>query len=140
MNAAYQFKHERSVTATSPPISLLNTPGKPVSLRFRADTGWTNRIWGTFLYMNYVNHYTDDIAVPAVPIASWTTFDTTLRFDGAALEKDSWLKGFTVALSAENVFDRKPPVFLSSDTALGFDGANANPFGRILSVRLVMRW
>jgi hypothetical protein len=46
-----------------------------------------------------------------------------------------------LALSAQNIFDEDPPpAAVISPFDVGFDPANANPMGRLVSVELTKFW
>jgi iron complex outermembrane recepter protein len=140
LNATYSREHERNVTRTSPAFSMLNAPGKPADLRFRANAGWQRSSWGAFLYVNYVDRYTDTLAVTPREVASWTTVDLTLRWDTAPIVDGGLFDDLAFALSFDNLFDRDPPLFLSNSFGLGYDGVNADAVGRYISLRAVKRW
>lgn len=140
INLVHSFEHDRRVTATSPPFSLLNEVGKPVDTRLRAKGGWTRGAYGAFLYFNYVDRYRNPFSTPPSGIDSWTTADLGLRFDGSKFDDGGFVDGLDATLSIRNLLDDDPPVF--SDSLLGvlYDSSNANPFGRYVSLRLAKRW
>ena len=70
-------------------------------------------------------------------MASWTTFDLDLGFDFGAIYQSGFMQNTRVSLSAQNLFDRTPPLVLTSGGA-AFDGNNANVFGRIVTLQLTM--
>ena len=90
--------------------------------------------------MNYVDSYDDTFAAIPTEIDSWTTVDLTLRYDASQIADSGFLNGFKVTLGVSNVFDEDPPVVLTNLLGLGYDGANADPVGRYVSLRLSKRW
>jgi iron complex outermembrane recepter protein len=140
LNLTYTFEHERRVTPVSPAFSLLNEVGKPVDTRARAQAGWRQGPFSTFVYVNYVDDYANPFSDPPSRIDSWTTADLTLRFDGSQLGHGGFLNGFGATLSIQNLFDSDPPVFRDSLIGVRYDSANASPFGRYISLRLTKRW
>jgi iron complex outermembrane recepter protein len=140
VNGTYTLDHDRAVTARSPLFSLLNAPGRPVDLRARANAGWTRGAYGAYLYINYTDSYPDHVFAPFRPVASWTTADLTLRFDGRASEARGMLNGLTATLSIENLLDKDPPEAAGTPFGFNYDPANANPIGRLISLRLAKRW
>ncbi len=71
-------------------------------------------------------------------VASWTTVDMTLQYRFSR-RAGSLLPAATLSLSAINVFDREPP-YVANEHGFLFDGVNAEPRGRFLSVQLGARW
>lgn len=140
LNGTYYFDFDRQTTSTSPSFSMLNQPGRPVDLRFRASAGWERGAYGFFTYLNYTNSYRDTFTVPATRIDSWTTVDLTFRFQGSRLANPGVLEGVTLVASVNNLFDADPPVFLSNIVGLGYDATNADPRGRFFGLRLSKRW
>src|SRR5205823_3718060 len=119
---------------------LLNEVGKPVDWRWRANAGWRRAAYGAFVYLNYVDRYSNPFSTPVGDMSSWTTVDMTLRVDGAQLGTGSWLQGLTATLSVNNLLDKDPPSFSSSLYGLKYDATNASPMGRFISAQVVKRW
>jgi iron complex outermembrane receptor protein len=140
VNLTHSFEHDRKVTPTSPTFSLLNEVGKPTDTRLRAKGGWTKGAYGAFLYINYVDGYTNPFSIPPSNIDSWTTADLSLRFDGVEFADDGFFNGLDATLSIRNLLDQEPPLFTSSLLGVLYDSTNASPFGRYVSLRLSKRW
>ena len=140
LNGTYYLDFDRQNTATSPTESLLDRPGRPVDLRFRANAGWRQGPFGIFTYLNYTDGYRDTFRNPPTRIDSWTTVDVTFRFEGSRLANPGFLDGVTLAASIDNLFSADPPVFLSNTFGLGYDPANANARGRFFGLRATKRW
>ena len=90
---------------------------------------WTKDPYGATLSANYLGSYEDNddaLTPPERHIGSMTTFDMQLRYD--------FPKHVTVALGAENLFNRKPPFAMYE--ASGFDWSIADPTGRFVYLKL----
>lgn len=140
LNGVYMPSYDRQVTRRSREVDASNTTGNVLRLRLRGEASWTRGGWDVSAFVNYANSYDDTFSVSGRPIAAWTTVDGTVsyRFD----DSSSLLGGLTLALHALNIFDRDPP-FANvgiSDYAYGYDTANADPFGRVLSVQVSKDW
>lgn len=140
LNATYTLEHTRRTTRNSAPAALLNQVGKPVDLRVRASVGWTRSTLGVYAYLNYVDGYDNPYSEPPGRIDSWTTADLTVQFDGTDLSRSSFLSGYRLALSVQNVLDEDPPEYSNSLFGVRYDSTNANPFGRYLSLRVAKTW
>ena len=85
-------------------------------------------------FVNYVGNYDNPSGKQTV--ASFTTLDTNLAYD---LPSAGFLKA-TLVLNVENLLDKAPPPYNGTSTATagtglsGFNGAYANPLGRIVTV------
>jgi iron complex outermembrane receptor protein len=53
--------------------------------------------------------------------------------------KSSPVGDSTIALVAQNLFDRAPP-FYDSTAGVGYDAANSDATGRFVSLQLTKRW
>ena len=140
LDGTYTLDHTRNITATSPAVTLLNQVGKPVDLRVRAKAGWSRAAYSGHLFVNYLDKYENPFATPTGTMASWTTLDLTLGFNGSELATNTWLSRFSATLSATNLLDRQPPFFPNSFLGVKYDSANASYAGRIIGIRLIQRW
>jgi iron complex outermembrane receptor protein len=71
-------------------------------------------------------------------VSSWTTLDLNFSY-AIARHSGGPLSGTTFSLSAENVFDRKPP-FLNNSVGVGYDQENGELTGRFLSLSVRKTW
>lgn len=134
----YLDKLTDAITPTAPEINLANTVYEPAALKFRA--GLTYRFDGATVsgFMNYTGGYTDNLNTPHTSVGAWTTFD----IQGSQTIWD----GGRVTLSVRNLFDENPPHIVdyiqtqASGINIGYDPANANPWGRIVSISFNQRW
>lgn len=138
-DGTYLTKFDLAEGNGSPESSLLNTQNNPLNLRLRAALSWEARQIGATLAVNYSNSYRDTASVPNRPVAAWTTLDAQIRYqlgDGTG----GWLDRTRLELSATNLFDRDPPFLNNALAGLGYDQENADPYGRIVSLRIRKNW
>jgi iron complex outermembrane receptor protein len=123
----------QQVTPTAAPNSLLDTGGQPVSFKGRGGASWTHGPFESTLTVNYVGGYHD---VTGRSVASWTTADLHVAWRPTTLKA---LAGASVALNVLNLADSAPP-FFNAPQGIGYDPANANPLGRVVSLQVIKRW
>lgn len=136
VGATYILKLVRSVTATSLPSSALNKLESPVDLKARAGIAWSKNGFGASALVNYVNGYRNQVGNHDVP--SWTTVDARLAY--RVTNDRSVADGLTVALTAQNLFNAKPPHISGIYGDLGYDPANADPMGRLVAIEITKEW
>jgi iron complex outermembrane recepter protein len=132
--------HYQQLTPQSAPVTLFNQVGEPVGFKARIKAGLTEGAYSGILFLNYINSYTNQFATPTSQIASWTTVDMTLRWDCSESTCVGPVHGFSVTFSVQNLLGRNPPQFQQNPSGLLFDPANANPFGRFLSLNIAKKW
>lgn len=140
LNGTRTFTHSQQITPQSPGADIYNIVGYPVGFRVRGDGGLTHGPIGAFLFVNYQGGYANQYEVPSGRIASWTTFDGTVRFDDSKLLPHGPLGNLVLSASVQNIFNRNPPRFVENASGIIFDPANASPFGRFISVNVEKRW
>lgn len=141
------FEYLEQATPSSPVISVVDTVMRPADLRGRAyvsiDAG---RFSGT-LGVNYVDSYQNPLAPVggSQEVEDWTTFDLALTYHLAQSAERG--RGVRLSFSAQNIFDEDPPRVTNAsggspslDRSPGFDPANANPLGTVLSAGLIVAW
>jgi len=133
-NGTYLTAWRQRTTPASASIDQRNQPGKPVDFRGRAAIGWQRGAFDALLGLNYVDGYRDPVG--GRPISSWATVDLRLAWNAP---KESWFGGGTIALIAQNLFDRDPP-FYDSTAGVGYDAGNADATGRFVSIQITKRW
>ena len=136
----YVFLFDQGVTTASPRVDILNTFQNPLKFRFRAVTAWDGHLpeesgLGASLVVNFTNAYRDPESPLTSDIGALTTLDLQLRYHAAGNLR--WFGGMDIALNANNVFNHSPPF---ADYLLGFDRANTQPLGRILSLNVSKKW
>ena len=134
-SATYLADYKQQTTAASQLVQFVSTPGEPVDWRARATLDWTRGPFDTALTVNWVNQYRDPVSQRA--IGAWTTADLTDTWRSPATTGP--MRGLALSAAIQNLFDADPP-FYNSPFGVGFDPANANPFGRTWSVQLTKRW
>jgi iron complex outermembrane recepter protein len=138
--ATYIFHIRQALTPTAKPIDVLDTVGNPIDLRVRARAAWTSGGFGTAIFVNYADDYTNRTTPAPQRVGSWTTFDLNLSYRFQT--KSGPLAGTRVALNGTNIFDRDPPftTYLAGAFTSGYDGENANPLGRVISLQVTKQW
>ena len=130
---------DQRLTASAPADDVAGTFDNPVKLRLRGDAGWGKGGFSTNLFVNYTAGYTNQLVLPSEHVASWTTIDGQI---GYRFANASPLAGARIALSALNLFDRRPPYVRNSvfDSTLAYDPGQANALGRVVSVQASFSW
>jgi iron complex outermembrane receptor protein len=132
--ATWLADYERQVTPNAPWVELAGTAGQPSRLRAQAAATWSHDDLAATFGLNFVD---GSRAATGRSVGSWTTADLQLRWrprQGGPLDR-----GLEVALSVRNLFDTDPP-FYDSPQGIGYDPANADPLGRVVSLQLAKRW
>lgn len=140
LNGSDVFHFDQSITNTSPSTNILNTIGNPLKLRFRAIAGWSqNHDGGTGLganlAVNFANGSTNPGSTPLPRIDSLTTLDVQLSYR-TPTDVGLW-SGLELTLNAVNVFNQSPPF---ADNVNGYDIANFQALGRVLSLSARKKW
>jgi outer membrane receptor protein involved in Fe transport len=141
LNVTLLSEYSIQPTPSSRSAKLLNTAFNPIDLRARAFLGWARNRWSVSTFLNYVDDYEDPGFggfSTAGRVSAWTTFDAQVAYEGA--DHSGILANTHVALSATNLFDKDPPHINAAPAQLPYDGENANPYGRLLSLAVSKRW
>lgn len=133
----YFIKINTSVVPGGTVFDAANLINYPQRLRDRFNLSWTNGSWRAVGYVNYVDSYKNNSVTPVQTVGAWTTVDANLSYDFSSLTSMPMLHGVTVALEAQNLFDKAPP-FVNIST--GYDPQSSNPIGRLVSVSIVKSW
>lgn len=135
-NAAYIFEIDQRITDTAPTFDSAGTFNNPAQLRARLSANFERGPWQSIVFANYTSGYDDNRATTVQHVSSFSTLDGRIAYS-----MGSERAPFKIALNIQNVFDRSPPnTTILSESDLGFDPANANPVGRLVSVELVKSW
>lgn len=129
----YLFDYAQQITPTSPVVDQVNVVNFPVRFRGRAGVDWTRGRLTSSAFLNYTSAYRDG---QGRRIDAHPTVDLQWRL--AAAER-GLAKGVELVLSARNVFNRDPP-FYDNPAGVAYDGANADPIGRYVSLQLTRAW
>lgn len=139
LNANHIFEFEDRLTPTSPAVSTLDTPYRPVDWRARGAVGWRRDGWSGSLAINHAGAYRDNRTSDVRRVDGFTTFDLSLAYVG----ERGPLRGTRVGLTAQNLFDTDPPLLLPDPgltSGLGYDPVNATGRGRIIALQLRRTW
>jgi outer membrane receptor protein involved in Fe transport len=141
-NLNYIFSFNDQLRPTSAALSAVDTPFRPLDLRFRAHAGWTRARWSANFFLNYADGYRDNRGNRSQSVDSFTTVDGTVAYrfgEGSG----PWLRGLRLAVNGENLLDQDPPRLLpdpGSTAGLGYDPVNASGRGRFISLQLSKSW
>ena len=140
----YLINNREQLVPGATETSQLNRVWRPVDFRLRGSVSFSRGPVDATAIINYTDNYGDDrsedVAGPDLrpDVASWTTLDLTLRYQ-LGWERLRAPGQLAIAFSATNLLDRSPP-FVGSFQGVYFDGVNANPMGRFLSLQLTANW
>jgi len=130
---------DQQLTGTAPATDILGTIFNPVRWRARGHFGWARAGFSADAFLNYTGGYRNTLVAPAEHVGSWNTLDGQIgyRFPSA-----SPLKGARIALSATNLFDKRPPYvnYQLYNVTFGYDPNQASLIGRQLSIGLTFQW
>lgn len=144
VDATYILALNNVLAPGVPAIEAVNTVFNPVHLKLRTHWAFDAGPLNGAMFVNYVNSYRDTRSNPAIPIASWTTFDANLGYHFK--RSDGLLAGTSLAIGAINLFDRAPPYVAPSYSAtpgynsFDFDGANADVRGRFVYAQIIKQF
>jgi outer membrane receptor protein involved in Fe transport len=138
VNGTRIFAFDDQFISTLQPTEIVNTVFNPVQLRLRAHAILTQRQLTAGVFVNYVGAYSNNLVIPNEHVSSWTTADAFINYD---IGSDRGLfRGVSIGLNVTNVTDREPPYVTNPRLAgVPYDGANANPIGRLYSLRIGKR-
>jgi iron complex outermembrane receptor protein len=128
-SVTWLFDYKVAPTPAAEAIERLDTVNNPVDLRIRGGLSWVRDGWSANAFVNYVDGYKNNAAIPAQEVDAWTTVDLRLAHQ--------W-REFTVSLQAQNLFDADPPFVNSS--SYGYDPSAASPIGRFVSLQIRAGW
>jgi len=111
----------------------------PARLNGRLGAVWSRGGLSVSAFANYTAGVTNTLMAIQEDTASFTTLDTTVRYEIAP--GNTPLSGFSVALSVDNLFNRTPPLHVSSSfNAPPYDSTNYSAIGRYLTVSVSKHW
>ncbi len=120
-----------------PAFDLAGTLYSPAKVNGRAGLVWRQGGFTASAFANYTSGVTDTLT--GAKTASFTTADLTLRYslDDAGGARAGW----DFALSAQNLFDRAPPLHRTNNPVWApYDSTNYSAIGRYLSVSVARRF
>ncbi|MFC5437218.1 TonB-dependent receptor plug domain-containing protein [Rhodanobacter umsongensis] len=127
----------QALTTTQTPYDLAGTLFHPAKTSTRLGAVWSQGGISASLFGNYKSGVTD--TVHGTKGASFTTFDTTLRYDTG--KRDDMLADMSFELAAQNLLDRAPPLYVAASlTYAPYDSTNYSAMGRFLSLSVTKHW
>ncbi|WP_343162758.1 TonB-dependent receptor [Oleiagrimonas sp. C23AA] len=124
-------------SSEQPSYDLAGTLFYPAKLNSRVGVVWQRGGFTASLFGNYKSGVTN--TADGSKGASFTTFDTTLRYDTGA-SGDAW-SDVALELSVQNVLNRAPPLYaVTSRTYAPYDSTNYSAIGRYLSLSVSKHW
>lgn len=136
VNGNYILSFDQRATPTSDIIETINNFAQPVDFRLRSSVGWSSEQFSSTLFLNYVDDYGSDRVGNRVPVESWTTLDYSAQYSFSEEASNDFLSGVRLSLNVQNVFNEDPPFVDSGTKGIFYDGNNASPLGRFVSVEL----
>ena len=116
------------------PIDVVDKINYPQSLRTRLGASWRRNGWNAVAALNTVSGYDNNTVTPVQKVDNYQTVDLRLAYE---VQATGVLKGVTVALDAQNLFDEMPPFV---DVSGGYDSQSANPIGRLVGLTVTKSW
>lgn len=136
-NATFLLANDIRLTPLSQSSRQLDTPRNPLDFRTRASLNWRTGAWDSVATLSYADAYTNTDVAPTEAIDSWTTLDLGVAYTFS----NGLLRDIRFGIHALNVFDADAPFVRSADPlGTDYDGANANPYGRQISLSLTKNW
>lgn len=127
----------QQITSAQSAYDLAGTLFHPAKISSRIGVVWNQGGFTASAFGNYVGGVTDTTTDEKG--SSFTTFDTTLRYDTGG--RNDGLSGFAFELSAQNMFNRAPPLYAAASLAnVPYDSTNYSAIGRFLSLSVSKRW
>ncbi len=133
-SASWLMHYRRKVTPTAQSVDLVGLATYPAELRASLAATWTH---GAFNTTGTLRHTSALKVQPTGRVDGQTVADLQIQY-AAPARSGPW-KGLSVALSVQNLFDQDPP-FYDSRVGAGYDPANYDPFGRVVSLQLIKAW
>lgn len=103
----------------------------PAKFNSRLGVVWSKDNFTASSFVNYTDGVQDTVG--HTKTASFTTFDTTLRYETGEL--GNVFSDLAFELSVQNLFGREPPLYTpTSATAARYDSTNYSAIGRFVSL------
>lgn len=123
---------DRKITPTSRAIARVGMAGEPADFRARYAAAWTHGALTSTASITHVGDFQTDAGKRVKP---WTTTDLNIRYAFTA----GRLKDGSVALNIQNLLDKDPP-FYESTNGIGFDATSASAIGRMITLQMTKTW
>lgn len=139
LNGTYLLSFAEAKAASLRLTERVSTQSYPIDLKMRATVRWQRGGFDVATYVNFLNDYHDTASNPQRRIASWTTLDIHAAYTFSAAS-GGWLDDTTLALGAENLFDKDPPFLNNAGAGIGYDQENGDLTGRMVSFTVRKKW
>lgn len=136
--AQYIFKNDYRVITALPAQSRLNLVGSPADFKLKAMIGLSTDSLGLNAVLNHVAPYKDDRFGPSMRVKPWNSIDLSLSY--RITGKSPTGPSAQLQLAATNLLDSDPPYVADPINAVHYDGTNADPLGRQISVQLIAKY
>jgi outer membrane receptor protein involved in Fe transport len=124
-------------TAAQDAYDIAGTLFNPAKMKGRFGAAWNQGGFTVSAFVNYVSGITDNANEQKG--ASFTTFDTTLRY--ATDERSGALSGMELTLSVQNLFNRDPPLYAAATLDQPpYDSTNYSAVGRFVNLSVSKHW
>lgn len=133
-NLSWLLSYKRKITSAAQGVELAGMAEYPADLRARLSATWTH---GAYSLTGTLNHTGDLQTLAGARIHAQTTADLQLQY--AAKARTGPFRGVAIALTVQNLFDSDPP-FYDSPVGVGYDPANYDPAGRVVTLQLTKAW
>jgi iron complex outermembrane recepter protein len=135
--SASWLESTQQTSAAQAPVDLAGTLFYPARVRARAGLVLERNQVTASVFGNYTDGVTD--RATGGKSGSFTTLDTTVRY--LAGPRRGWMPEVEVALSAQNLLGRDPPLYAFEAVAeVPYDSTNYSAVGRFVSLSLSTRW
>lgn len=128
------ISQQNSETGSS--YDVAGTLFNPARVNGRVGAVWSQGGFAASAFVNHTGGVSD--AVNDEKLASFTTFDATLRY--ATDPRNGAFSGLELALSAQNLFNRDPPLYRAVLDRLPYDSTNYSAIGRFLLFSVSKHW
>jgi iron complex outermembrane recepter protein len=132
--------------ALAPWFVVGNTVGEPTTWRVRGGLGWARNGFASSVSIDHVSAYQNTLFTPSQTISSWTTANFYVSYDTGSATTYLARK-LKISLGVQNITDERPPYLripaadlLPGQNAIPFDGTNASPVGRLVSLQVTKDW
>ncbi|HEY6621804.1 MAG TPA: TonB-dependent receptor [Steroidobacteraceae bacterium] len=130
----------------TPLFDVTNTIGEPTRWKLQGNIDWAANGFESRISINYINAYANTLFAPYETIGSWASTDIHTSYDTGSTAS-ALLRSLKISLSVQNVTARRPPTvqipagdLLPGRNAIPFDGANASPVARVVSLQFTKSW
>ncbi|MCC4595400.1 TonB-dependent receptor [Xanthomonas campestris pv. phormiicola] len=111
----------------------------PAKFNGRLGAVWSQAGLSLSAFANYTSGVTNNVTAVAENGASFTTFDTTARYEIQANNRA--LAGLAFELSVTNLFNRAPPTITQPNSRFApFDSTNYSAIGRYVTMAISKTW